>query len=348
MPFYNTLDSKKSDDRRTASGLLRLREALDSKIPAKTLDDTLLVASWNLREFGGAKYGGRTREALFYIAEVIDRFDLVAVQEVRDDLRALDQLMVILGSWWKYVITDVTGGRQGNSERLAFVYDQRKLSFGGLAGEVAPDMVKRSAGGLAADFAFARSPYMVGFRAGWFKFSICTGHLYYGESKPDDPQRLAEMETVVELLQERIKSADRWAKNVILLGDFNIFSELDKTFAALTGAFRKAPALDKSRSNQGRTKAFDQIAFLAPDVHSQLEKAKGGVFDFYEYVYRTQDRTEYAKEDITKFKDWRTYQMSDHLPIWIEVRIDFGIDYLKRKADPAAEQPPKPVVMPTV
>lgn len=348
MPFYNTLDSGKPNDRRTASGLLRLRDALDGTIPSKTLDDTLMVASWNLREFGGKKYGGRTRESLFYIAEIIDRFDLVAVQEVRDDLQALDQLMVILGGWWKYVITDVTGGRQGNSERLAFVYDQRKLSFGGLAGEVAPDMVKRPDGGLAADFAFARSPYMVGFRAGWFKFSICTGHLYYGKSKPDDPQRLAEMKTVVKLLQKRIKSADRWAKNVILLGDFNIFSELDKTFTALTGAFRKAPALDKSRSNQGRTKAFDQIAFLAPDVNSQLEKAKGGVFDFYEHVYRTQDRADYAQKDLTKFKDWRTYQMSDHLPIWIEVRIDFGVDYLKRKANPAAKQSQKPVVKPTV
>lgn len=332
MPFYNTLDSRKPADRRTASGLLRLRAALLKEIPAKTLDDTVLIASWNVREFGGAKYGGRTKESLFYIAEVIDHFDLVALQEVRDDLRELDRLVAILGSWWRYVITDVTVGRSGNGERLAFIYDQRKLSFGGLAGEISPELLKDEDGLLGSPFGFARSPYMVGFRAGWFKFSICTGHLYYGQSKPDDPQRLAEMQALVSLLSKRIKSADRWARNIIVLGDFNVFSELDETFAAMTEAFKKPPALDKSRSNVNRTKAFDQIAFLAPDIELQIEKAKAGVFDFYEHVYRPEDRHTYGEADLKKYRNWRTYQMSDHLPIWVEVLTDFGLVYLEGKA----------------
>jgi hypothetical protein len=33
-----------------------------------------------------------------------------------------------------------------------------------------------------------------------------------------------------------------------------------------------------------------------------------------------------------KFKDWRTYQMSDHLPMWIELRVDFSREYLERIA----------------
>jgi endonuclease/exonuclease/phosphatase family metal-dependent hydrolase len=152
------------------------------------------------------------------------------------------------------------------------------------------------------------------------------------------------MTSLVELLQKRIKSADRWAKNAILLGDFNVFTELDKTFAALTKAFRKPLALDKSRSNVDRTKAFDQIAFLAPDVETQLEKARGGVFDFYQYVYRVEDRATYNKPDLKVFRDWRTYQMSDHLPIWVELLIDFGIEYLERKTDPTKEQSPPPPV----
>lgn len=348
MPFYNRLSASREVDRRTATGLLRLRAALLGAIPPKTLDDTVLIASWNLREFGGSKHGGRTKESLFYIAEVIDHFDLVAVQEVRDDLRELDALMSILGSWWKYVITDVTPGPSGNGERMAFIYDQRKLSFGGLAGEVSPALIKNEDGMLGSPFGFARSPYMVGFRAGWFKFSICTGHLYYGKSRADDPQRLAEMQALVSLLEKRIKSADRWARNVVLLGDFNVFSELDETFAALTNAFKKPLALDRSRSNVNRTKAFDQIAFLAPDVDLQLEKAKGGVFDFYEHVYRPQERETYGKNDLKKFRDWRTYQMSDHLPIWVELLTDFGLEYLQRKTDPTAEQSRQPVVQPVL
>jgi hypothetical protein len=30
----------------------------------------------------------------------------------------------------------------------------------------------------------------------------------------------------------------------------------------------------------------------------------------------------------TQFKAWRTYQMSDHLPLWAEFRVDFANEYL--------------------
>jgi hypothetical protein len=134
MPYYKSIDNQTVEGRRTAEGLLRLKAALDQIIPAKTLDQTLLLASWNLREFGGTKYGGRNQEALLYLAEILSHFDLIAVQEVRDNLDALDSLMIELGSWWRYVVSDVTQGTQGNQERHAFLYDTRKMSFGGLAG----------------------------------------------------------------------------------------------------------------------------------------------------------------------------------------------------------------------
>jgi hypothetical protein len=31
------------------------------------------------------------------------------------------------------------------------------------------------------------------------------------------------------------------------------------------------------------------------------------------------------------YKDWRTYQMSDHLPMWIELKTDFSMEYLAGK-----------------
>ena len=74
-------------------------------------------------------YGERAEECLYYMAEIISHFDLVAVQEVREDLKALDRLRRILGSrYWKYVVTDVTEGSPGNRERLAFLYDSRKAA----------------------------------------------------------------------------------------------------------------------------------------------------------------------------------------------------------------------------
>jgi endonuclease/exonuclease/phosphatase family metal-dependent hydrolase len=337
MPYYKILNNKKAEDRRTAEGLIRLREALDNQtlltaIPKKTVDETLLVASWNVREFGGTKYGGRESEPLFYIAEILSRFDLIAVQEVRDNLDALDQLINILGSWWKYLVSDVTLGAQGNQERHAFIYDTRKLSFGGLSGELIPPLKKQADGTLINDFGFARTPYLAGFRAGWFKFTICTQHLYYGESKADDPQRVKEAEWVTSLLKERMKSKDRWADHAILLGDFNVFSLKDKTFQALGKQdFTIPEALKGQYTNANLDKPFDQMAFAANEAKKKVEVLKAGVFPYFNHVYRLSEFALYGQEE-KEFKQWRTYKMSDHLPIWAELAVDFGKPYLENKA----------------
>lgn len=332
MPFYKNIDATTPEGRRTVEGLLRLKTELDKAIPPKTVDPTLLLATWNLREFGGDKSGGREKEPLFYIAEIMSRFDMVAVQEVRDNLDALDELMYVLGGWWKYLVSDVTLGTQGNNERHAYIFDTRKLSFGGLAGELVPEMTKEG-GELKSNFAFARNPYIAGFRAGWFKFTICTQHFYYGESKADDPQRLLEAKTVVELLKKRMKSKDAWAYNTILLGDFNIFSTDDETFKAIgKGDFEIPASLKGTYTNAAKDKPFDQIAFLSRDVKTQMALAKSGTFPFFDHVYRDSDRQVYQPNMTeNEYKQWRTFKMSDHLPLWVEVGVDFGKEYLERK-----------------
>jgi hypothetical protein len=66
MPDYAWIDPTK--DKRTAEGLLRLKDGLITEgIPARTVQDTLLLATWNLWEFGQSMYGYRSKEALAYI-----------------------------------------------------------------------------------------------------------------------------------------------------------------------------------------------------------------------------------------------------------------------------------------
>lgn len=338
MPFYKNIDSNTVAGRRTAERLLTLKFELDKAIPAKTVDPTLLLSTWNIREFGGTKSDGREDEPLFYIAEIMSRFDIIAVQEVRDDLDALDKLMYILGGWWKYIVSDVTLGTQGNNERHAFIYDTRKISFGGMAGELVPEM-KKEGGTLKSDFAFSRTPYIAGFKAGWFKFTLCTQHFYYGESKPDDPQRLAEAKTIVQLLKKRMKSRDAWAGNTVLLGDFNIFSVHDETLQAIEKENFHIPAsLKGTYTNAIQDKPFDQIAFLARDVEKQLGLARAGAFPFFDHVYREADwKTYLPNKTLKEYKQWRTFKMSDHLPLWVELFVDFGDAYLEQKMQkPAA------------
>jgi endonuclease/exonuclease/phosphatase family metal-dependent hydrolase len=337
MPDYKSIDSNTVEGRRTAEKLRALKLELDIAIPAKTVDPTLLLATWNIREFGGNKSGGREAEPLYYIAEIISRFDIVAVQEVRDNLDALDELMSILGPWWKYLVSDVTFGAQGNNERHAYIYDTRKITFGGMAGELVPEM-KKEADVLSSDFAFSRTPYVAGFKAGWFKFTLCTQHFYYGQDKADDPQRVREAKMIVKLLKKRMESKDSWAANSVLLGDFNIFSIKDETFQAIEKEMFQIPAkLKGTYSNANQDKPFDQIAFLAREIEKQLGLARAGTFPFFNYVYRDSDWQVY-QPNITeaKYKQWRTFKMSDHLPLWVELYVDFGDAYLERKmANPA-------------
>ena len=353
MPFYRGIDGRTPEGRRTAAGVLGLRETIaEAGVPDRRANGRLLLATWNVREFGKSKYGVRSREPLYYIAEIIDHFDLVAVQEVREDLTLLNRLIDILGSWWKVLLTDVTEGRPGNRERMAFLYDSRKLSFGGLAGEIVlPPKPKKSGGYLAAD-QLARTPYIVGFRAGWFKFTICTTHILYGKSVAVDARREKEIRELAMFLAARVGESHAWARNMILLGDFNIFSPEDATMEAITDAGFMVPAqLQELPSNAPRNKHYDQIAFIAPDVQDGLELCAAGVVDFFDTVYAVDDESLYAKDmgpayrknkngaardkaGKTKYyKEWRTFQMSDHLPMWIELETDFSQDYLRRKTE---------------
>lgn len=354
MPYYYNLGRTSTTftaehAKRTAEGLLRLKDAFKAEnVPDRRRSSRLLLATWNIREFESAKYGRRQREALYYIAEIIDHFDIVAVQEVRDDLSSLEEVMKILGYTWDYLITDVTEGRQGNLERMAFIYDKRKVGFGGLAGEIVVPPISKTEPAPQ----HARTPFMVGFRTGWFKFTICTTHTYYGEAKPDDPQRVKEIKQLATHLAKHVASDSAWAKNMILLGDFNIFKKDSAAYRALTDpGFQMHENLVGVGSNVKQDKLFDQIAFIAPDLKDKLADCDAGVFNFFKYVYRDDDEATF-KSDVPKtktgkpgrYKDWRTYQMSDHLPMWIELRVDFSPEYLTRIAE--GKKPVVPISVP--
>ena len=355
MSFYWKLRWKHTPEerKRIADGLIRLRLQLNSEqgIPAKSIEGSLLIASWNIREFDSQRYGPRCPDCFYYIAEIINHFDLVAIQEIREDLSALERVQDILGGWWKYLVTDVTYGIRGNQERLAFLYDSRKVIFGGLTGEIVlPDRSKQPAQ------QFARTPFICGFRAGWTKFTICTAHIYYGESKADDPRRIQEIGDLAEILRDQIAklkqpdssgSRNPTGENVILLGDFNVFDrQSDETFKALErGGFVVPPAIQRLKTNRLKNKDYDQIAFLPVTERFEVSE-RAGVFDFYQSVFRDADEPLFEKLRDGKarsYNEWKTYQMSDHLVLWTEIRTDFSEAYLMDLSkDPDAPADPVP------
>jgi len=320
--------------RRIIDGLVALRKGL-ATIAAKQ-EGSLLLASWNIREFGGTKHGGRLPDAMYYIAECINRFDLVAVQEVRADLQALKQLMRILGPQWDVIFTDVSYFDGGNSERLAFLYNRNKVSFTGLAGE----LVLPSKAATQKVTQIARTPFICGFQVGWAKFNLCTVHIYYGKGVAVDERRLEEIEALAGMLAKKAKdyinlaAVDYSPEHLVLLGDFNIFKRTDVTFDALTkNKFVVPKQLQQlPGSNVPKDKFYDQIAFFEHKVG--IENTKAGIFDFYEHVFNDPAVYKDVEDPPTEknFKEWRTYQMSDHLIMWSEFSVDQTDTYLQSLA----------------
>jgi len=347
MSYYYPLQQY-ATKKHVAERLLLLREKMKASIPAKTIDQTLLLATWNLREFDSPTYGTRMVDAMYYIAEIINSFDIVAIQEVREDLKALKDLIFLLGPHWDYIVSDVVDGRAGNGERMAFVYDKRKVYFSKMAGELVLTPEKENSNTEQ----FARTPYLVSFQSGWFKFYLCTVHIYYGKGKPGIERRTKEISKVANFLKKRALAEKKKAYagdtyNYILLGDFNIISPTDATYKALTQntGFIMHEGVMKGNltgSNVNKDKYYDQIAFFKDKGQLEMGSA-AGIFDFFEYVYTENDYAYHKpviakmlkdKKSITKlteayYKKWRTYQMSDHLPMWVELKIDFSTQYLK-------------------
>lgn len=195
---------------------------------------------------------------------------------------------------------------------------------------------------------FARSPFLVTFQAGWLKFILCTVHIYYGTGKEGVARRNEEIRKLTRFLSRRAESEhDSDAENFFfVLGDFNIVGKKHVTWESLhSNGFRVPEQLQKipAGSNAARDKAYDQIAFWQPTAAGHpgttfIDVGNAGIFDYFKYVFRWgdddhdgEDERYYAEKTKTHklaYKEWRTYQMSDHLPMWIELRTDFGTDYL--------------------
>lgn len=371
MPYYNYLNYKVKDTgqrKRAVENLIALREQLDAGIPPKDAEDNLLLATWNIRDFGKPLnrrrgWGPRLPESWFYIAEVISRFDFVAVQEV-NKLVEWDHVMDILGRNWEFIATDETDpALGGNGERMTFVYDTRKVWFQSIAGEIVlpPSYLisktefEVDGKEITAGNQFKRTPFMASFQSGWLKFDICTVHLYYGASSGTKlAQRIEEIRTITKYLGERAERALGKNRALILLGDFNIVSPGHSTMKALQDYEFVVPEILQQNPTTGTAKHYDQIAFKTkPEVVEYIEtasqdplKRNAGVVNLFEKVFTDDQFKEYADfvktetsagkkaetEDALKkaYRNWRTYQFSDHYPMWVRLQTDGSEAYLSR------------------
>ena len=342
-----------------ASRLLTLRQDLAEQITNQRAPKSLIIGSWNLRAFDDG--APRLDESYHYIAEIIGSFDICAVQEVKGDLGPLERLRKLLGPNWEYFVSDVSTHKGGNNERMAFLYNTNRVFFRRLIGElvVDPDELENSD-------QFARSPFFAAFQADWFRFCLCSTHIIFGgTSEAEKKMRADEITAITKLLVSRAKKEDQV---YIFLGDMNIESADGEIMQALRDSKMIVPEFPAT--NMTGSKLYDQMAFTDKGAATRKTRLiRHGVFDWRKAIFGPYPQDEFdtltdeAKEGPTRrishedmlahykpicdaqraavgkdayadfarsFGLWTTFEMSDHLPIWIELEVDYSDDYIAR------------------
>lgn len=302
-----------------------LRQDLDLKIPPKKLDSNLLIASWNIRAFGDLtrkwvsdKKDSPKRDlhSVLCIAEIIRRFDVIAVQEVKANIRALRDTLKVLGEHWSMILTDVNKGDSGNGERMAYLFDTRRVNLSGLAGElVVPNEWTTKISEKALDEQFVRTPYAVSFKSNHQTFILVTLHILYGKKSSD---RIKELKGIAKWLSDWATNINVYHHNLIVLGDFNIDKRgdlLDKTFLS-EGLFVPKALQNKkvTRSIFNTTKYYDQIAWFngkGKQPKLSLSFINGGNYDF---IGKALSNRKLSKRKLS-------FLLSDHYPLWAEFEL---------------------------
>jgi len=294
-----------------------LRKHKQTRAIPKREKNKLLVATWNIANFGVQQRRAKDRSIL---AEIISWFDIVAVQECRENFGDLFDVHQKLPKSYRVVMSDVAG----NNERMAFLYDSRKLTLLEEIGEIAfpPSSLKRiKLPGIEQKFdGFDRTPYLAAFEAVNTSFTFVNVHLFFGNSKLQSIQRRSlETFAVAKWADLRKRSPFSFTRELVALGDFNMPKRMpgDPIFNALTKLGLELPEHSTQIASSISTDAqYDQIAFF-PETTQRCFTGLKGVFDYDTVIFRDLWQNGVNKKN---FKAYLRYYISDHRPMWVQLQ----------------------------
>lgn len=268
--------------------------------PVTRSGDTVRIASFNIQVFGQTK--AAKPHVMNVLADVVRRFDVVAIQEIRssDDTVIPNFVALVNSTGRKYDY--VLGKREGftsSKEQYAFLFDTASLEVdrGCVYSVGDPDKL------------FQRPPLVAWFRvrgpqeAQAFTFKLVNLH-----TDPDRVDLERELEYLDDVLRavrnEGVLDPSSDEDDVILLGDFNTD---ERNLGPLGRESNIAWAIAGTPTNTRGTKQYDNLVFKR---WATVEfTGKSGVLDL---------KTEF------KLTDDQALEVSDHQPIWAEFSIFEG------------------------
>jgi endonuclease/exonuclease/phosphatase family metal-dependent hydrolase len=298
--------------------ITRLRDHKKERTIPKREKGKLLVATWNIANLGAQQ---RRDKDLSLIAEIVSWFDVIAIQECRESFGDLFDIHNKLPDSYRVIMSDASG----NNERMAFLYDSKKLTVLEEVGEIAfpPSRYKSiKLPGVKEQFnGFDRTPYLVAFSAGKTSLMLVNVHLYFGDDSPQSlARRSLETFAVAKWVDLRRKSPYSFTRELVALGDFNMpkSDPADPIFKALTRLGLDVPEHSTQIASSIASDAnYDQIAFL-PETTKDLFTGLKGVFDYDAVIFPDLWK---GGTNSTNFKAYLRYYMSDHRPMWVQLSI---------------------------
>lgn len=301
-----------------AAETARLRKHRKARAIPKREAGKLLVATWNIANLGAQH---RRDQDLSLIAEIVSWFDIVAVQECRENFGDLFDIQAKLPKSFRVLMSDAAG----NNERMAFLYDSRKLAVLEEVGEIAfpPSRYKSiKLPGIDAQFnGFDRTPYLAAFSVGQTSMIFVNVHLYYGDEKPASiARRSLETFAVAKWADLRKRSPYSFTRELVALGDFNMpkCEPGDPIYEALTKLGLDLPEHSTQIGSSISSDAnYDQIAFLPETTRDHFTGNKG-VFDYDAVVF---PELWEGGANAKNYKAYLRYYLSDHRPMWVQLSI---------------------------
>ncbi|MEL6107118.1 MAG: endonuclease/exonuclease/phosphatase family protein [Planctomycetota bacterium] len=270
--------------------------------------DRIRIATFNIEKFGDTKMNKRDSEAgidvMQKLAEIVARFDLVAVQEVMSDGASVKQLVALLnasGQNYGFTLSEPIGLEENSyRESYAFLWDRTRIQMIPGSVYVVRDPGKR----------MHREPMVATFEAlvppesaqRPFRFTAINVHTDHDLVNLNDPNNEIDVLADVFYRVRDFEYEQHGETDFILLGDLNAPSN---GLGGLLGMGLYTIAGDIG-TNVNRTKTNDHILIDRTWTKEYSKDMHMGVIDFQQHMNLTEAQAN---------------EVSDHLPLWAEFDI---------------------------
>jgi len=261
--------------------------------PVRRSGATIRIASFNIQVFGRTK--SEKPHVMEKLAEIVRRFDVVAIQEIRSrDEGLIPQFVDLInapGRHYDYVIGPRLG-RTSSKEQYAYIFDAASVEIDRSQLYTVDD----------PDDLLHREPLVGFFRVRGpapeqaFTFTLVNIHT--------DPDEVAQEIAVLDDVFRAVRDDGRGEDDVILLGDLNAGERQFGELGRMPGA---AWAISGAPTNTRGTAMYDSLVF--DRVATTEFTGRSGVFDFLREFNLTLDEA---------------LEISDHFPVWAEFSIYEG------------------------